>query len=308
MAPRYIDASELTRLLPVVEAIDVLQESFGARQLPVAPPRSHVEVEGGTLLLMPASGDEGVGVKLVTVAPSNPARGLPFINAVYVLFAAGSLEPLAIVEGNALTALRTSAVSGLATKWLARPDARHLVVFGAGTQAVAHLDAMVAVRAIDTVRVVSRTRARAEALVERALRMNINAEVARANAVADADIVCTCTTSTTPLFDGSLVPAGAHVNAVGAFEPHARELDDALIERSRIVVETRAAALAEAGDLLLPIGSGVIQESDIVADLAEVVAGAEVRRGPEDVTVFKSVGVAFEDLVVARAALDRVGA
>jgi ornithine cyclodeaminase len=105
-----------------------------------------------------------------------------------------------------------------------------------------------------------------------------------------------------------MVPDGAHVNAVGAFEPHARELDDALVGRARIVVETREAALAEAGDLLMPIAAGVIGESDIVADLAQVVGGAKVRRGPEDVTVFKSVGVAFEDLVVARAALDRIGA
>jgi ornithine cyclodeaminase/alanine dehydrogenase-like protein (mu-crystallin family) len=304
--PPFIDASDLVRLLPVVDAVDVLEAAFRSPRLPTAPQRTHLDVDGGTLLLMPAAGDQGVGVKLVTVAPANPERGLPFVQAVYVLFASGSLEPLAIVDGSALTALRTSAVSGLATKWLARADAHRLVVFGAGTQADAHLDAMVAVRPINSVHVVSRTQARAEPLVERARRMNLYAEVATPDAVADADIVCTCTTSATPVFDGSLVPAGAHVNAVGAFEPHSRELDDAVIERARIVVETREAALAEAGDLLVPIAAGVIHESDIVADLAEVVAGADVRRGSEDVTVFKSVGVAFEDLVVARAAFERV--
>jgi ornithine cyclodeaminase/alanine dehydrogenase-like protein (mu-crystallin family) len=304
--PPFIDASDLVRLLPVADAVDVLEAAFRSPRLPTAPQRTHLDVDGGTLLLMPAAGDQGVGVKLVTVAPSNPGRGLPFVQAVYVLFASGSLEPLAIIEGSALTALRTSAVSGLATKWLARADAHRLVVFGAGTQADAHLDAMAAVRPIDSVLVISRTQERAEALVERARRINLDAEVATPDAVADADIVCTCTTSATPVFDGSLVPAGAHVNAVGAFEPHARELDDAVIERARIVVETREVALAEAGDLLVPIAAGVIHESDIVADLAEVVAGADVRRGPEDVTVFKSVGVAFEDLVVARAAFERV--
>jgi ornithine cyclodeaminase/alanine dehydrogenase-like protein (mu-crystallin family) len=119
--------------------------------------------------------------------------------------------------------------------------------------------------------------------------------------------VCTCTTSPTPVFEGSLLSAGSHVNAVGAYTPETRELDDDAVGRARVVVETREVALAEAGDLLIPIGAGSIGPDHVVADLSEVVHGVTVRRSPEDVTVFKSVGVAFEDLVVARAAVDRLG-
>jgi ornithine cyclodeaminase len=123
-------------------------------------------------------------------------------------------------------------------------------------------------------------------------------------AVAQADLVCTCTTSETPLFHGSMLAPGAHVNAIGSFRPETREVDPETVRRSRVVVETREAALAEAGDLLLPIEEGVVQAGHIVADLGEVVRGASVRRSPEDITLFKSVGIAFEDLVVARAILD----
>jgi ornithine cyclodeaminase/alanine dehydrogenase-like protein (mu-crystallin family) len=304
---RLVNAQELVALLPMEAAIDALERAFGGPQLPLAPERSHLEVEGGTLLLMPASGPEGVGVKLVTVAPGNPERGLPLVQAVYVLFDGETLSPVAIIDGAVLTAIRTGAVSGVATRYLAREDASRLVIFGAGTQARAHLDAMRAVRDVTILHVVSRTRERAEALVDRARTEGLEAAAADPSAVADADIICTCTTSREPLFDGSLLSPGAHVNAVGAFEPDARELDDATVRRGRLVVETREAALAEAGDLVIPMIAGVIREADIVAELSEVVQGKEVRRSSDDVTVFKSVGVAFEDLVVARAVLDRDG-
>ena len=133
----------------------------------------------------------------------------------------------------------------------------------------------------------------------------MDAAAAGPEAVADADIICTCTTSDQPVFDGRLLPDGVHVNAVGAYRPESRELDDETIGRAKIVVETREAALAEAGDLLIPIGAGLIRPSDIAADLGEVVRGANVRTSSDDVTVFKSVGVAFEDLAVAGALVER---
>jgi ornithine cyclodeaminase len=288
-------------------AIDALEFAFGRDRPPESLMRTHVEVADGTLLLMPAATEAGVGVKLVTVNPANPARGLPFIHAIYVLFAPGTLEPVAVIEGAALTALRTAAVSGLATRHLARKDAHRLVLFGAGVQATAHLEAMLAVRPIDWVGVVGRTQGGVQHLVELARSHGVAARGAGPEAVADADLVCTCTTSGEPVFAGSLLRPGVHVNAVGSFQPHTRELDDEAVRASRIVVETREAALAEAGDLLIPMGKGVIGESDIAADLAQVVRGAVVRRTPEDVTLFKSVGVAFEDLVVAAAAFERLG-
>jgi ornithine cyclodeaminase/alanine dehydrogenase-like protein (mu-crystallin family) len=305
---RTIDGGDLLRLLPMEAAIDALEAAFGAAALPAAPPRSHLPVGEGNLVLMPAAGEGGVGVKLVTVNPQNPGRGLPLIHAVYVLFAPGSMEPLAVIDGQVLTALRTAAVSGLATRHLARADAERLVLFGAGVQAHSHLEAMRAVRPVWLLTVVSRSPERAAALVDRARAMDMEAAVGGPETVAGADLICTCTTSPEPLFDGTAVKAGAHINAVGSYQPHTRELDDATMGRARVVVETREAALAEAGDILIPMASGVIGPDAIVADLAEVVRGSAVRTRPEDVTVFKSVGVAFEDLVLARAAADRIGA
>lgn len=286
-------------------AVDALEAAF-REALPEAPLRSRVAAGEGELLLMPAVGPQGAGVKLVTVQPGNPGRGLPLVQGVYVLFAPGTLEPLATIDGAALTTLRTGAVSGLATRHLAREDARRLVIFGAGTQAGIHLPAMTAVRPIEEVVVVSRTPARAAALAERAAAMGLRSSVGSPDAVEEADIVCTCTTSPTPVFDGSRLAEGAHVNAVGAYTPETREVDDETVRRAAVVVETREAALEEAGDLLLPLKAGVISGEDIVAELADVAGGARVRTGPADITLFKSVGVAFEDLVVARAAVDRL--
>jgi ornithine cyclodeaminase/alanine dehydrogenase-like protein (mu-crystallin family) len=252
MGLRLIDAVGLQHALPMEAAIDALEAAFRAPALPASPLRTHVEVGGANLLMMPAMGDPGVGVKLVTVNPSNPARGLPLIHAVYVLFGAGTYEPLAVIDGGALTALRTAAVSGLATRHLANPEAERLVIFGAGVQAHSHLQAMRAVRPIWLVTVVSRTPERATQLVDRARALDMEASVGGPEAVAKADLVCTCTTSADPLFDGALLKPGAHVNAVGSYQPHTRELDDVAVTRAKVVVETREAALAEAGDLLIP--------------------------------------------------------
>jgi ornithine cyclodeaminase/alanine dehydrogenase-like protein (mu-crystallin family) len=298
-----IDADELARLLPMPAAIDALERGFADPALPEAPTRTRVEVAGGELLLMPAAGRPGVGVKLVTLNPSNPTRSLPFVQAAYVLFDAETLSPEAVLDGTALTSLRTAALSGLATRYLAGPDASRLVIFGAGATATAHLEAMLAVRPFRSLRVVSRSPGPAEALAARAGDAGLDAAVAGPDAVAEADVVCTCTTSERPVFDGALLAPGAHVNAIGAYRPDVRELDDEAVARARVVVETREAALAEAGDLLIPLRSGRIGADHIVADLGEVVRGAEVRRGPRDVTVFKSVGIAPEDLLVARAVL-----
>jgi ornithine cyclodeaminase len=264
----------------------------------------HVETPAGTLLLMPAFGRAGVGVKLVTLTEGNRERALPFIQAAYVLFDAETQAAVAILDGSAITALRTAAVSALATRHLARADAARLVVFGAGVQATSHVEAMSAVRPVTELVVVSRSSGSAEALADEGRRRGLAATPGDPGAVAEADLVCTCTTAEVPVFDGSLLPPGVHVNAVGSYRPETRELDTETVRRASVVVETREVALAEAGDLLIPIREGVIDAAHVVAELADVVRGAAVRRGPEDVTVFKSVGMAFEDLVVARAVVD----
>jgi ornithine cyclodeaminase/alanine dehydrogenase-like protein (mu-crystallin family) len=282
-------------------AVDALERAFVSAR-PETPLRSHVEVPDGSLYMMPAAGAEGVGVKLITINADNPGRGLPLIQGAYALFAPDTLTPEAIIEGSAFTAIRTAAVSGVATRHLARENASRLVIFGAGTQGNSHFDAMTAVRPITSLTVVSRSEGPAEALAARARSIGLEARVGDADAVAEADIVCTCTTSTVPVFEGSLLPPGAHVNGVGTYQPHARELDDEVMTRAIIVVETRDAALEEAGDVIIPLDGGLISEADI-RELADAIAGPPVRRSDGDVTVFKSVGVAFEDLAVARAAV-----
>jgi ornithine cyclodeaminase len=287
-------------------AIDALETGFGADPLPAAPLRSHVETADGAIYLMPAHGRDGVGVKLVTLTDANPERGLPFIHAAYVLFDAGTQAPVAMLDGAALTALRTGAVSGLATRYLARADARRLVLYGAGVQARSHLEAMRAVRPVEEVVVVSRGRSRAQALVAEAAALGLRATVGEPGAEREADLVCTCTTSVSPVVAGALLADGVHVNAVGSYTASMRELDTDAVRRARVAVETRDAAMAEAGDLVIPMLEGAVEEDHVLADLSEVVRGAPVRTSDADVTLFKSVGVAFEDLMVARAAVDRL--
>jgi ornithine cyclodeaminase/alanine dehydrogenase-like protein (mu-crystallin family) len=301
---RVIGAEELRARLSMTAAVDALEEAFRTLDPASGPLRTHVETPHGSLLLMPAFGEAGVGVKLVSLTPANSERGLPFIHASYLLFDAETQAPEAVLDGSALTALRTAAVSGLATRFLARADAARLVVFGAGVQARSHLEAMSAVRPVTELVVVSRSRGAAETLVEEGLGRGLAARLGERDAVREADLICTCTTAEEPLFDGSLLSAGAHVNAVGSYRPETRELDTRTVRRGRVVVETREVALAEAGDLLIPIRERAIEAADVVADLTELVRGAKVRRSPGDVTVFKSVGMAFEDLVVARAVAD----
>lgn len=305
MRLRVIDATELRRALPMSVAIDALETAFRT-QLPSAPLRSNVETPAGSLLLMPSSSEDALGVKLVTLTPTNAGRGLPYIHALYALFDGATQAPRAILDGAALTALRTGAVSGLATRRLAVPEASRLVVFGAGVQARSHVEAMRAVRPVERVTIVSRSTPSAEALVDALRAEGLDAGVGVPDVVAEADLVCTCTTSPEPVLEGRLLAPGTHVNAVGAYTPETRELDDEAVRRARVVVETREVAMAEAGDLLIPIREGIVGVDHVAADLAELVAGAPVRRSPRDVTAFVSVGVAFEDLVVARAAVERV--
>jgi len=303
MPPPYLGPHELRRVLSMKHAIDALDDAFSG-ELPTAPQRSHLDVGRGDLLLMPAWSDElGTGVKLVTVAPDNPSAGLPLIQGIYVLFDRESLRPSALLDGAALTGIRTAAVSAVATRHLARPESRTLLVFGGGTQGLAHVEAMAEVLPkLERVLCVSRGASSSKRLVERAEQLGYRAEVATPDAVELADVVCTCTTSSSPLFDGASLQAGAHVNAVGAYKPDARELDDVTIKRSKVFVEVKEPALREAGDLRLPVEVGVLAPTN-VTELGDV-AGGRVpgRTDSNDITVFKSVGVAFEDLVVAAAA------
>jgi len=302
---RVLDHDEVWERLPMSAAIGALEEAVVSGQLGTTPPRQHVHVGDQELLLMPSFLDGGGGVKLVGIDPDNPARGLPRLQGVFVLFDPPGLTPSAVLDARALTALRTAAVSGLATRYLARPDASRLVIFGSGPQAHAHLLAMHALFELSEVRVVSRTRAGAERLAARARdELGLAGEVAGPEAVADADLICTCTTSRAPVFDGALLPEGVHVNAVGAYRPDMQEVDAATVAGSAVVVESRDAALAESGDLIVAMRESGWDPAAIAADLVEVVRdGVAVRTDASQRTLFESVGMAFEDLAIARAVL-----
>lgn len=304
--PHLVTAEELAALVSPRDAVDVLEAAFSALDGGGDPPRTHQAVPGGELLLMPASGPGGVGVKLVTIARENPAAGRPLIQGVYVLFSPATLSPAAIVEGAALTALRTSAVSALATRHLARPDARRLVIFGGGTQAEAHALAVPAVRPIEHIAIIGTGSARTAELVERLQVRGLPAELDDGSALEAADVVCTCTTSTTPLFEGHALAPGTHVNAIGAYRPDMCELPALLLRRARVFVESRAAALREGGDLVRAIAAGTVTADCIDAELSDVVRGAIGARTPDEITVFKSVGLAVEDLAVANALAARL--
>ncbi|MEV6210582.1 ornithine cyclodeaminase family protein [Kitasatospora sp. NPDC051914] len=279
-------------------AVRALADALAAGLDPeTQPPRTAVAVPAGELLLMPAAAGGYAGVKTAGVVPGNPARGLPRITGSYLLLDGPTLQPLALLDGADLTALRTPAVTALALDRLAAPDARHLVLFGTGPQAYGHLAALLAVRPIDRVTVVGRRRGPAEELAAHARTLGPTAAVGGPEAVAGADLVVCCTTARTPLFDGRLVPDHAAVAAVGSHEPGAREVDSTLVRRSALYVEARAAALREAGDLLVAFAE---DGPAPLANLSELVAGGEVV--PHDrPRLFKSVGMAWEDLAVAAA-------
>lgn len=303
---QVIGYHEVWERLPMSAAIAALDTAIAEGRLGLTPPRHHVRAGEQELLVMPSFLDGGAGVKLVGIDPRNPSRGLPRIQGVFVLFDPPGLTPAAIVDARALTAVRTAAVSGLATRYLARPEARRLVIFGAGPQAHAHLLAMHALFDLSHVSIVSRTRAAAEELAARARgELGVAAVVAGPEAVATADLICTCTTSVTPVFDGARLPAGVHINAVGAYRPDMQEIDAVTVGTSAVVVETREAALAESGDLIVAAREAGWDPAGIAADLVEVVRdGVAVRTATSQRTLFESVGVAFEDLIIARAVLD----
>jgi ornithine cyclodeaminase/alanine dehydrogenase-like protein (mu-crystallin family) len=307
--PPFIGPDAVARM-PYGDAVDALERALLDGLDPEAdPPRSAFSTAAGELLLMPSSWARAAGVKLATVAPANPERGLPRIQGVYVLFDGATLAPAALIDGIALTSLRTAAVSALAVRSLAPAGARRLLVFGSGPQAWSHVIALRELGPLERVDVVGRDRARLERFVERLRGEGLDARAAAGSAeahVAAADLICCCTTAREPLFDGDLVAPAATVVAVGSHEPEARELDEGLAGRATVVVEARSAALREAGDVIQAIERGALAP-DSLTTLAELVTGA-ASVPDERPRLFKSTGMAWEDVVVAAELARRAGA
>lgn len=310
----YLSHADVRRALPMADAIEAMQAAF--RQLSegrvTMPARSSMEIPeaNGVVLLMLcyAAGTHRVSLKLLTQFADNGRLGLPLIQAVVVLADAVNGRLLAIMDGSAITALRTGAASGVATRLLVSPSADTAAIFGAGVQARTQLEAVCTVRQIQQVRVFDCRRAAAEVFAEdMSARLGIPVLVASsaAEALAGAQVVCTATTSSSPVFADGDLAAGVHINAVGSWRPQTAEIPSDTVWRARVFVDHRIAALEEAGDLLMPLREGRITTKHIHTELGELIINrAAGRQTSDEVTLFKSVGLAVQDLFAAARAVE----
>ncbi|HEX2142152.1 MAG TPA: ornithine cyclodeaminase family protein [Candidatus Limnocylindria bacterium] len=313
---RFYDAEAMQAAVQPIELLDAVEAAYRdvAAGRDRSPLRTHIALPSGDLLLMPGmrEGAAGTSVKLVTVTPGNAAKGLPTVQAVVAWLDGETGEPTALLDGGTLTRMRTGAASGVATRLLARPDSAVLGLLGAGGQAAWQLRAVLAARpSIELVRVYSRTAASrqafaAEMAAEVEGRVRVEAAASAEEAVRDADVVCCATTSSTPVFDAGWLATGAHVNGVGAFRLGMVEIPPPAFARAALVtVDSREAALAEAGDLVAALEDGLLA-ADAVEEIGTVPASWAASREPEAITVFKSVGLAIQDVAAAELILSRL--
>ena len=319
---KMITADDVDRVLTFSALVEVLRSAFhdGAIQ----PVRHHHTIErpdgaASTLLLMPAwsdfersgTSDGGhIGVKIVTVSPDNNAIGKPAVMGLYLLLDGRTGEPLALIDGQRLTQWRTACASALAADYLARKDASRLLVIGAGALSTFLARAHAAVRPIREIRIWNRTPANAAKVAADLSAMGLPASATDDldGGIGWADIVSAATISPEPLVKGALLKPGTHVDLVGAFTPTLRESDDEAVARARVFVDTRAGATKEAGDIVQAISSGAMTADDIVADLFDLARGTNSgRNGDDEITLFKSVGAALEDLAAGIAVHRAVG-
>jgi ornithine cyclodeaminase len=306
-----ISADAVDRALTFKGLVETLRRAF--REGAIQPVRHHHTIErpdgaASTLLLMPAwtdfnaagtSAGGHIGVKVVTVSPDNNEIAKPAVMGLYLLLDGKTGEPQVLIDGQRLTQWRTTCASALAASYLAREDASRLLIIGAGALAPFLARAHSAVRPIRQVRIWNRTFANAEKVAATLKAEGMEAEAVDnlERALGNADIVSSATIATTPLVKGALLKPGTHIDLVGGFAPGMRESDDDAIRRARVYVDTRAGATKEAGDIVQPLASGVLKAEDIVADLYELARGEKPGRGSADeITLFKSVGAAIEDL------------
>jgi len=300
-------------------AIDAMKEAFAALSSGDAdvPDRTHMDVKPyeGVTLVMPAFVHDRQGssmaVKVVSLFDRNTSHGLPRIQAAVLALEAETGRPVAIAEGGALTAIRTGAASGAATDLLARTDSRVCAILGAGVQARTQLEGVCTVRSIETVWLYDPLPAAVEAMIEEMAGVgpipdDIRSAGSPAEALSQADVVCAATVANTPAFDDGDLKPGAHINAIGSYQPEVRELPAETVVRSLLVVDSREAVLAETGDLIQPIRDGLIGPEHIHAELGELVLGRKTcRDNAQQITLFKSVGIAVQDAVAVRTTLER---
>ncbi|MCH1571861.1 MAG: ornithine cyclodeaminase family protein [Longimicrobiales bacterium] len=309
MQMRILSEADVRAAIDMPAAIDSMREAFSTLSAGDAtvPVRLGLETEYGVSLFMPAymkpSGQ--AGAKVVSVNPGNADMDLPVIHAVVLVLDPVTGRALALMDGTWLTALRTGAIGGLAADLLAREEASVVALFGAGVQARTQLEAVRCVRDIREVRIVSPSGSSADQLASELEGVAARRVDDPNDAIAGADIVIGATSSSTPVFDGQRVEPGTHVTGVGSFTTEMREVDTELIIRARVVVDQRDAIMEEAGDIVGPIRDGAVDESVMAAEIGEILLGqAEGRRDADEITFFKSVGNAVQDLAVAARVLE----
>lgn len=290
------------------DCIETMRDAFAelANGGAVVPLRSTLAMpnENGGALFMPVylPNIRKVGLKSVTIHQDNPTKGLPLIQAMVMVFDASTGSPLAMMNGEVITAMRTGAVSGLATKLLARENAEIVAIFGAGVQGETQLEAVCAVREIKKAYIFNRNVVRKAAFIKK-MQEKLGIEILAAESMdvlSEADVICTATTSKVPVFKNAEIGVGVHINGVGSYRPDMCEIPPETMRRAKIVVDQMQACLAEAGDILQPIEQGLFATEYIYGQLGEIVNGAKLARETEDeITVFKSVGLAVQDLATA---------
>ena len=308
MQLRILSSDDVSQVLSMAKAIDLMRDAFialssGRASVPLRT-LLNVDQTGCRTLVMPGHLDDGssMGLKVVSVQDRNPGRGLPTIHGIMMVVDPDTGRPLAILEAERLTAIRTGAASGLATQLLASAGASVAAVFGGGRQAVTQLEAVSHVRPLERAYVFDRSTETAERFAATMTeRLGLDVIPAPSTKVLrEADIVCAATTSSEPVFDAADIKPGAHINAIGSFTPDAVEVPLQLVSRAAVVVDDRSACLHEAGEVVQAIRSGLMQPSDIRAELGEIAAGqVEGRVSPDEITFFKAVGNAVQDVVAA---------
>jgi ornithine cyclodeaminase/alanine dehydrogenase-like protein (mu-crystallin family) len=315
---RVLRADQVRELLPMAECIEVMQKTM------IAVSAGGAVVPLRTLLRMPAdrglmgnmpgylADPECFGIKLISLIPRNKPPAYSSHLGVVLLFEADHGQPVALLDGAEITAIRTAAASGLATRWLARADAAELAILGAGEQARSHLAAMLAVRKLRRVRVWARDAAKAAAFAARGQQdhqVTVETCAGVAQAVAQADIICTTTKAREPILLGEWLSPGVHLNVVGSSIAGAAEIDTAAVTRARFFVDRRESTLNEAGEFLRALRAGAITNEHILGEIGEVAAGTVVgRRAPSDITLYKSLGIAPQDLAAAHHVLKKAEA
>ncbi len=295
-------AEDVRRVLPMEKAIELVAEAMvavsdGKANLPL---RSAMDINGVNKLgIMPGVLGGVYGVKLISLFPDNPAKGLSSHIGAMVLFDPETGAPNAVVDADALTAIRTAAASAVATRALARADATTLAIIGTGEQAHSHIEAICAVRDIQNIRIAGSTFERAQDFV-RGLPIEATPCASSEEAVQGADIICTVTSSPTPVLHGDWVANGAHINAVGASVPTVQEIDQSVLLKSALFTDYRPSALAQAREIITAISDGKMDETHILGEIGEVLSGkVQGRGGPEDITLYRSLGIAAQDLICA---------